>query len=518
MQAFNDKKPLVGVRVELDDEETVLVGCVDAVHTTDAEMSVFVEGRVLPTRVATANVKRVSYVALPTAPESVYGVEYHKTGGVSSSDTENDDYHLRYSVAAEGKGPTTLLVINPPEETLERFLEAYVDVERGGEAREKDGNVFVPIVTSGELVPHTILAASVRFGLECVDLSAKRPTILCDTLDRARHTYAQQTKTRPMHLVGAKRELHKYCMEHVPTEWLHGQFPPFTWEAYARHVFRTTPRSRLMDLPEPLRTVVFREAIRMSDEEDAACAQGATTLALRQQATHRRVRALAEELALMTSVEQCWRRSVLRDGARWCLERELLASELAAATETLDAARDDLVADERRCEQYAWQCKEAALSRSEVAQKQTPGVVSMRCRPLNEPQQAQCLHLFLCLKYGVDLFSDDTVTVGRVALFQYHLRAGAAPRLVTVYEKSDRFLGYGDELRTVPDDEATLCPEVRNRLRRSEGRLVGAGGQGSKGIVYSPKRGTKVYQPVRQQLRRVNDGVQMLSKRMRTVS
>ena len=515
MRPLNLMRPFVGLRVERSDG-VVLVGCRDDEGTTAEVLSLFVPGLVLPETLSTADVVQQTQVPLPVAPECTYSVTYNKTGGVSSAGTENDAFHRRHVVAGESTDERApLLVVNPDAAALASFLNAYEDVRRDAEEqRDAEGNVFVTVTTSGELVPHTIFAAAWRYGLECVSLVRRQPTILCDTLFRSKHTFAQHTKTKPMHEVGPTREHEKYCMEHVPPAWLNGRLAPFTWEAYARHVFRTTPGHRLAELPEPLRSISLWEGLKALDEVLQSSGASAASLHAEAASALRRSVAVRRDAERLSNVAR-WRHGRIScDPVRWAWEATLLGAELSGAER--EASEAALVAREaaERCDRLAWRTKEAALARAYVAAMQPVDPVRLRCPPLTEAQQEQCIHLFHCLKYGADLMGADTVAAGRAALFQYALRNGTVPRIVTVYEKTNRFVGFGDELRQVPADERQMPAAVRNRCRVRNGKLVGGGGQGSKGIVYSPKKGRKAYKPTRQHKRKLDDNQKMETKRL----
>ena len=142
--------------------------------------------------------------------------------------------------------------------------------------------------------------------------------------------------------------------------------------------------------------------------------------------------------------------------------------------------------------------------------------VHYRCPALTEAQQEQCIHLFHCAKFGSHLFPVDAVDVAHAALLQFVLHDGSWPHLVTVYEQSQRFVGYGDKLRNPQQTEETMSNHVRNRCRKlADGQLVGSGGPGGKGVVYAPRNDRPIYNPKKQHKRGLADNLEMGVKRMR---
>lgn len=514
MTPLNGNRAFEGLRLRLVDGE-VLVGCRDDERSGDDATSIFLPEEVLPRRVPHAAVAVAVAFPLPEAPESTYAVTYQKTGGVSSAGSENDAYHRRHVVAAEPvEGRASLVLVNPPAEALAHFLRTYVDVERVEDREDDEGNVFVTATTPGDTIQHTIFAAA-KAGLECVSLARRQPTILCDTLFRAMHTYAQQTKFKPMHEVGATRDTWRFCMEHVPRDWLDGHLAPFTWEAYARHVFRTTPRHRLGELPQPLQHIALREGYKAADEVVRACHAASVPVATAAAAAGRRHAAAQAEAHGVGATLRAMQACLLSDVGRWTLECTLLAGELDAAHAEAATRAAECAAAARRRDEFVWRTRESALAKAHIGAMQPVGKPRLRCPPLTEAMQAQCIHLFHCLKYGADFLSTDEAAASRAALLQFALRNGTVPRLVTVYEKTNQFVGFGERLRAPPADADELPPEVRNRCRVRNGELVGGGGQGCKGIVYAPKEGKKVYRPVRQHKRSVDDHERMGRKRLR---
>jgi hypothetical protein len=134
-----------------------------------------------------------------------------------------------------------------------------------------------------------------------------------------------------------------------------------------------------------------------------------------------------------------------------------------------------------------------------------------RCPPLTEAQQTQACHAFHCMKYGMNHFDDHVVDATLAAMLQYTLHNGTWVHLVTVYEKSNRFLGFGKRLRDPNKTENALDVSVRNRCRVVDGEVMGAGGPGCKGIVYVPKDGN-IYDPRKQHKRILCDNMQMKNK------
>lgn len=506
---LNQRNPFVGVRLQLHDG-SVVVGCRDDDGTTDREWSVFVPYEVLPRRVA-ADLAVAHTFPLPVAPDGTYQPIYKKTGGVSSVGMEDDALHRRHVIAAEPtRQRAPLVLVDPPPERLERFLATFKDVHTSGDPIQTDEHVFVTVTTPGDAIQHTIFAAA-KHGLDCASLARRMPTILCDTLFRAMHTYAQQTKIQPMHEVGPTRDLWRFCMEHVPPAWLEGTLAPFTWEAYARHLFEAH-LDRLDELPQPLRDITLREGLKMTDE----LLHPPTEMWAEAAAARRRHMALEAEAAVLLALVRATQRCVLRDVGRWALECSILSCELDDAHAASAVALRGRAAAERKCTDRARRTRRLALARPWLASQQPVGKIKLRCPPLTEAQQTQCMHLFHCLKFGAYFLSTDEVAAGRAALLQFALRNGSVPRLVTVYEKSSNFVGFGQNLRHAPLSVDDLPPAVRNRCRVREGQLMGGGGQGCKGIVYAPKAGNRMYEPLKQHKRRLRDNEEIVRKRLRT--
>lgn len=519
MNPLNCSKVFVGVRLRRHEDEAWIVGCRDDESTTEDVLSVFLPFEVLPIRVPTADVAEMTTFALPVAPEHTYQVTYNKTGGISSAGTENDAYHRRHIVAAEpSKERQTLIVINPAEASLRDFLRRFPDVEQVGEPHEDDeGNVFVRVSTPGDLVATTIFAAA-KNDLACVSMARRQPTIYCNTLIRPKHTYGQQTRVRGMHEIGPTRDLWRFNTEYVPPAWLVDSIAPMTWEAHARHVFRTLPWHRLEELTQPLHNFAWREGLKAVDETLASAPHASLRLATAADGDRRRCHGLHDDVLVMRATLEAMQACPLADVGRWAWECALLSRELAGA----EAGCSDLVASHaaavRKCDDFAWRVREAALARPHIAARQPTEAPKLRCPALTEPQQEQLIHLFHCIKFGMDFLRDDEVAAARAAQFQFVLRNGSTAQFVTVYEKTGQFRGFGENLRVAPENEDDLPAAVRNRCRIRDGVIMGAGGQGCKGIVYPPKPGVQLYQPLRQHVRKLEDNQSMVRKRLRTTT
>ena len=516
MSAFNAGRVLTGAKVTLRTRE-VVVGCRDEGEGGDgSEVRVFVPGAPLARSFGREEVVSVEEFALPEAPECAYEVRYQKTGGVSSSGTSHDAFHRRHVVAGEPqRGRAAVVAVDPPLQALEEFLRSHPRVQFGREDTDEEGTRLVTLTTPGELVAHTIFAAAREHGLECVSLARRQPTILCDTLFRAVHTYAQQTKVAPMHAVGPTRDMWRFCMEHVPRWWLARHLAPFTWEGYGRMALCATPSHRVGELPYPLRPIALREGMAACDELARGHARASASLAAQAQAAGREAEGHRLESARLGSRLRVLRRRLFPDVGRRAIEREMLERARAEA----DASRASCLRARgkalERCDAHAWSVREAARAAPSLrAAQPPPGRLRLRCPALNEAQQAQCMHLFHCLQYGLDLLTSDEASASRAALLQLALGNGTVPRMVTVYEKTGWHAAYGEELRDRPEDEASMPAAVRNRCRVRDGRLVGAGGQGCKGIMYAPKPGQAVYRPLHQRTRDLADNAHLKRKRI----
>lgn len=550
---LNAEQVFIGIRIRLHDGRA-FVGCRDdSVAQTAADPDhhrIFVPGQVLAMIFPKSAVAEVTTFNLPVAPESTYTVTHQKTGGISSSGTDNDAFHRRHVIAAEPtKKRSPLVLMNPDPDILDTFLRKYPDVQRlrydvqedrageepsderslheyesesaeceqGEQNVDEEGNVYVTITAPGDMIQHTIFAAEWH-GLLCVSLARRLPSILCDTLFRQRHTYAQQTRAVPMDKVGPTRDPWRFCMQHIPPEWLEDRLAPFTWEAYGRNVFRTTPKDRLCELPEPLKTFALREGLNAVNEVLREHPKKCIALATAKEDVRVQCEALRHEGSVVSSKLRAMQQCTFSDLSRSSIEYAILSDELddihAELSERIVRHSDASDA----CDRHEWAVRESVLALRHVnAMQPDPKInVCLRCPALTEAQQEQGIHLFHCLKFGFEFLSADEVAGSRAALFQFAVRNGTVVHLVTVYEQTGNFKGFGDKLRGTPAEHLQLPSAVRNRCRMENGQLVGVGGQGCKGIVYAPKAGEKVYVPLKRHPRSVEDTAHMLAKHMRT--
>lgn len=518
---LHDGRLFEGVELVLHDGAEV-VGCTLAAPAMDDDVVVYVALDVYPRRYARAAVREIRRFALAEAPVDTYRVTHQKTGSINSHGTADASTHRRHVIAAEPqRARAALLVINGDPAALDAFVATYVDVARDGEVcRDEAGNTFAPITTAGHLVHETIFAASVH-GLPCLSTARRQPTILFDTLWRSKHTYAQQTKHLQPHELGPTRDLWRFYLDHLPWSWWHGRLAPFTWEAYARCVFADLSAAdvtaRVPLLPQPMRSFVVAEGRKMTSETHAMRGRYALALATTTEACRAAyARACAERSEALVVAAARDRFGAMGECCRWAFDTRVLVDECTTG-ETARAVRAawDAWSNARAAErEWARTVRDAARKREALAAFTEDAVVaSSRLCVLTEAQQAQGLHLFHCLKYGDAFFDERVVLASRAALLQFAMH-GWWVHLVTVYERTRRFVGFGDTLRGNVD-ETTMPAQVRNRCRKVNGALVGAGGPGCKGIVYAPRAGHAVYNPKRQQKRTLSDNVEMGTKRMR---
>jgi hypothetical protein len=520
--ALNRALPFEGICLELQDG-TRVVGVVDA-YATDADAySVYCEHEVLARRYAAAAVRTTRRVALCRAPESTFAVTYQKTGSINTSGSTNASLHRRHVLAAEPeRGRAKLLVVGATAEALDAFLRAHPDVHHESTEEDEDGTRFDEITTPGKFVQETIFSAAARHGLDCVSLAERKPTILPDTLFRSLHTFAQQSKHVPRHELGPTRDLWRFFVGHLPPHWLKGKLAPFTWEAYARRVFEDVPSAQLAEvvprLPQPLRNHVLEQGRQLVNERRVAMPRDALRRAEERAACASAEREVQGEVRRLEALMHARGVGATGDLGQWLFDTQVLAAELEVAKVARDALTREVRAHER-CEREHAREADALRERARALAALPPAETSVhyRCPALTEAQQEQALHLFHGAKFGAHLFDPDVVRATHAALLQYVLFNGTWPHLVTVYEQSRAYVGFGDTLRDAHRTEAELPNHVRNRCRKlADGRLVGAGGPGSKGIVHAARDCRPIYNPLRQHRRGLEDNLEMGVKRMRS--
>ncbi|MAB55746.1 MAG: hypothetical protein CMN93_07715 [Synechococcus sp. CPC35] len=524
---LNDGRVYQGVRVTLRSGET-LVGCtyaegggVDDDGSRDECLEVFLAETVLPRRVSPHEIATVDRFALPEAPDCTWRENYQKTGGIVTAGP-NPAFHRRHIIAGEPvRGRAPLMLVNPDDASLRDFCARHPDVHIDGlTIDDEHGNRLVPASTCGSMIAETIYALALQQPpLECVSLASRLPSIVCDTLVRAKHTYAQLWKSMKKHLVGPKRDLWRFLVTHLPPHWRCDQMAPFTWEAFARHAFGDVGLSEVGALPQPLQSFVRIEGPAMCDELLEESPGTALRLARERNAADAAWSAARDERDALDALLDTMRRFPARAYARWSADAHVLARErdaLRATARDLDAARD---AARRACATHAAFAARVHDLREQLRTWRGATVERHRCAPLTDAQQRQGNHLFHVLKYGAALHDEVESSAARAALLQYNLQGGVMPHLVTVYEQSGRFIGYGDDLRHAPADESALPAEVRNRLKRApDGTLRGAGGPGCKGIVHAPRNGREMYQPKKKHRRLASDNPLMDGKQLRTAA
>jgi hypothetical protein len=500
----------------------VVVGCLDAIGTTDEYFSVYRMRRPLPTKHRRADVDRCEEFDTAEPPASMYKVVYTKTGGITTlvddGDADNKPRHRRHVIALDPKAPQApIFVIDADRTALERFVTAHDDVAFDGDGVVTSSRV-TRLVVAGHRLPYTLFSLAVQ-GFVAVDRCDRRPPMLCDSLDRQKHTHAQKTKTVPMCDVGPSRDLWRFCIDVFPAHWIEDNLAPMTWHAIARHVLDDIPADGLVDtvfaLPQPLQTHVYHEGASMLRDR----LQNVHTATYRAvhavNACDTRASALTREAEFMRLVLIARAGGCASDVARHMHDTAVLDAEACLVCEARDAAiaAREAAVEAARCvavRAAEWHDKLAKLDDVPVARRPSQSV-RYHCTPLTDEQQHQCLCIFHCVKYGAEHYERHVLQASMAAWFQYILLNGWWPHLLTHYELSKNFEGLGDELRDPNRPESSLPDVVRNRCRVVDGKLHGAGGPGCKGIVYPPRQGQAVYKPQRQRKRVLSDNAEMVS-------
>lgn len=545
-----------GVHVTTTDGRE-LCGVLDAEKTDETQIGVLVDPEnsqpdcALTTLVQRCAVAHLSVFQLPVAPTSTFRKMYCKTGGVNSKgrgSMELDTEHLRHVIAGEPDDKLMEInIINPRLDDLQAFLRKYPELDCDVERPEECSGVLVYIVrVPGDIVAHAIFAATKEFGLLATSAARRKPSIMCDTLARSKHTYAQQTKTTPKHAIGPKRDLWRFCIV-LPERWL-GRLAPFTWEGYARGVFfdicdcvfpstealhaststhvafsrffgtykSSDVASMISELPHPIRGYVVTEGRAVAHEAIEASDSLLRTLcdAVREQES-RKERLCDDICGIDAAAMALDGRPSLQDTGAWTVGVTALLSERAELSDELSLTKKRhgrALNAERVHSAHLWMMREAAHALRTLDVPQETG----RCVPLTEPQQSQLIHAFHCIKYGSAFFDARALGAARAALFHSALRSGIVVRHITVYESSSNYTGYGDTLRNPPANEDDMPAAARMRCKRdAEGKLVGMGSKGCKGTVYAPKEGQSIYTPLTQQTRSLVDTGHMQVKQMR---
>jgi hypothetical protein len=475
---------------------------------------------------------------------------YCKTGGVNSKgrgSMELDTEHLRHVIAGEPDSKLMEInIINPKLDDLRAFIAKYPQLDCDVERAEECSGVVVYIVrVPGDIVAHAIFAATKEFGLLATSAARRKPSIMCDTLARSKHTYAQQTKTTPKHAIGPKRDLWRFCIV-LPERWL-SRLAPFTWEGYARGVFfdicecvfpstealrassgtsgalsrffgtykKSDVVSMISELPDPIRCYVLKEGRAVAHEAIEASDSLKRTLcnAVREQESLRE-RLWDDISGIDAAATALDKKPTLEDTGAWTVGVAALLLEHAEILDELSLAKkrhERALNAEHVHSAYMWMIREVAHALCTLDVPHETG----RCVPLTEPQQSQLIHAFHCIKYGTAFFDARALGAARAALFNSALRSGIVVRHITVYETSNNYTGYGDTLRNPPANEDEMPAAARMRCKRdAEGKLVGMGSKGCKGTVYAPKKGQSIYTPLTQQTRSLVDTGHMQVKQL----
>lgn len=360
---------------------------------------------------------------------------------------------------------------------------------------EEDGEYLCTVVVKGECLSRICF----NLGLRNIYLYAPglRPaSMMHDSLNRARHLYAQQVKFMSLEAVGPTRALWRFRFAHLPPHWK----LPFSWPAWALNVLDDLDKSnrlhRINELEMPLRALV---------EEALYARRGAV-----EEQNKKRLHDMDDSIGRMQlSMQRLGedRDAVLVQAA----VQDLLALSGRGAHHTMAAKilRNDVELP------IIWVQEEVERTIEWMAQQRVndiytqPEALPHYVTPaLSEKESEKMMDAFHCWYYNYDGLQPDDREIKKARMLHGPMTHGYYTHWISAYELTGEFVGYGENLRNPLTIDAPVPPAARNRMRVVGNMLQGRGTQGYKGLFDAPPE-QSTYDPKRQLMRTELDNVQL---------
>lgn len=506
---FNDGVPMPGVKVRLRDGSSV-VGLLQ--RRSDACLTLRVCDEVLPLTVAAADIASVAEVEESEVPAIVYEDCRDKVlGGVGI-------HTRRFAYACSDEKEVGAVVTNFGSDAS--LLEACMR-RLGGMARfastppeliDQDGETVCPIVVCGD----SLTTVCYVLGLEGIYLMApgvRQASIMPDSLNRAKHLYAQQLKFKKEQHIGPTRALWRFRFAHLPPE--HTELP-FSWPAWAHNVIQTLTARKQLDrvheLEMPLRAYVEhmlherahaagvdrRKRLRELDGAAALARVDACGAAI--DSHHVSIRAAVHGQMASCGCDPVFNAVAMRTLQREAEDGDGDGSLVQPTREKLERA----AAIERSMAAIAVAADQDARAGSGESCAPPPPHLHYVTPALSEQESRKMLDAFHGWYYNPTLQRDDA-EVKRARLQHGPQTHGYYPHWISAYELSGEFVGYGEDLRTPLAADAAVPAAARNRMRVVGDMLKGRGAQGYKGLFSPPSEHHEFYSPKRQLVRTALD-------------
>ena len=499
LDTWNDGKAMQGVRVTMCTGE-VHLGLLQS--SDDVELVLRIADDVLPLRLSRKSVSRTEAVADVRVPS----LSYSTCTKVGLGGLGTHTRRIMYSDSE--RGATVHGFIGNVDAGRIASLKALIeDVLPSVELMEDDEALeegLVPCAVPGDVVPQfSIHLASHDFILELPGL--KRAALHCDSLNRAPHLYAQQTKYVPLSSVGCTRGVWRYRFAHMPGD--EKKATPFSFPAWGDYVAERLEATggvpRLNELALPLRNHVVESLwTRRARREHELFEQVRQAKSTVEHAT-RDMHNLVSEKYVM-SVLLGAHRAEMKCGALFATEISVIDEQLAACRHAADAAE----AVEARARTAL-----SALYETELPPRGREKSTYYVVKPLSEEQSVDAINAFHLYYYGGHLLDAEQSEIVRTKLQHLPQTTGHFVHWTSSYEHTDRNLGEGKLTRYKVDDLASLPASSRNKLCvGQDGKVYGRGGQGYKGRF----RKANAYNPKRQ-LVRTDDHEESLRRRPRAL-